>query len=240
MKEMEANIHRQQNRVVGRFHINSAYDTLFGFLGSCNEVSSSNSTTDNRLDDIDSESLNTDDFSSSTSSERKIYHTPPNDQFKTPSSSNTETSSPILENECEAVSYDLELSTNDETELKLRTEAGTEKITLHEESGSSSEDRKPSSRHNVEESRESMSSITSDNHAIKAMLQKANQNHESFPYTLRRLLNVESQAGHRSIQWLKDGNGFEVIDQNVLENEVLPRYFPTSCIFQSFVRRLYR
>lgn len=36
-----------------------------------------------------------------------------------------------------------------------------------------------------------------------------NQNRETFPYTLRRMLNAETQADHKAIKWLTAGDGFE-------------------------------
>ncbi|KAL3805825.1 hypothetical protein HJC23_007786 [Cyclotella cryptica] len=63
---------------------------------------------------------------------------------------------------------------------------------------------------------------------------------ESFPCTLLLMLNNEATAGGKSIKWLPGGGGFEIIDQNALEKDILPKYFPSSCMFQSFVRRLYR
>jgi hypothetical protein len=63
---------------------------------------------------------------------------------------------------------------------------------------------------------------------------------ESFPLQLTLMLNRESEAGSESIRWLSDGDGFEIVDQNAFEKEILPKYFRLPCIFQSFVRRLYR
>ena len=67
-----------------------------------------------------------------------------------------------------------------------------------------------------------------------------NQNVRSFPYTLLLMLNDETEEGGKSIKWLPGGEGFEIVDQNALEKDILPKYFPSSCMFQSFVRRLYR
>ena len=243
MRAPESNVHNLLIGAADRFHINSAYDTLFGLMDSCNEVSSNDnhSTGDNLLENIDSESLNTDDFSSSTSTDLKTSSTSPSDELKTSSSSNTENGTPNKKDESETASDDHKPSSSDEPNLTLGTATETDSINFHDESEPSSDDRKPSSRHDSQEGKgDSRPSIPSDQHAIQASLKQANQNHESFPCTLRRILNVETQAGHRSIQWLSDGDGFEVIDQNTLEKEVLPKYFPSSGLFQSFVRKLYR
>ena len=63
---------------------------------------------------------------------------------------------------------------------------------------------------------------------------------KSFSTQLMDMLNSETDAGGNAVQWLSDGTGFIIRDQNNFERQVLPRYFGSPCIFQSFVRRLYR
>lgn len=100
-----------------------------------------------------------------------------------------------------------------------------------------SEDRKPSPRVQTEE--EKSGDAASDARNISSS-NLPNQNQESFPCTLLLMLNNETEAGGKSIKWLPGGEAFEIIDQNALEKDILPKYFPSSCMFQSFVRRLYR
>ena len=202
-------------------------------MESRNEVSSAGG--DILLENIDSESLCTDDFSSSTSTELKTSSTSASDEIKTSSSSNTENGTPNKKNESETANVDQKRPSSDESNLSLGV------TNFCEESEHSSGDRTPSRKCGSQrEEGETRPSLPSDQYALQASLKQANQNHESFPHTLRRMLNVETHSNQRSIQWLVNGDGFEVIDQNTLEKEILPRYFPSSCIFQSFVRRLYR
>lgn len=63
----------------------------------------------------------------------------------------------------------------------------------------------------------------------------------SFSVQLWNMLNRETDAGRDAVQWLRNGNGFVINRQNEFEQNILPKYFGDSpCIFQSFVRRLYR
>eukprot|EP00804_Cyclotella_cryptica_P005691 CCRYP_000057-RA/>CCRYP_000057-RA protein AED:0.18 eAED:-0.00 QI:0/0/0/1/0/0.5/2/0/403 len=100
-----------------------------------------------------------------------------------------------------------------------------------------SDDRKPSPNQQSEEEK-SGAAANDDRNLSSSNL--ANRNKESFPCTLLLMLNNEATAGGKSIKWLPGGGGFEIIDQNALEKDILPKYFPSSCMFQSFVRRLYR
>ena len=59
-----------------------------------------------------------------------------------------------------------------------------------------------------------------------------------FSTQLYYMLNIETNAGSRAVQWLPDGRGFVIRNQNQFE-QMLPKYFDT-CIFQSFLRRLNR
>lgn len=62
----------------------------------------------------------------------------------------------------------------------------------------------------------------------------------SFSVQLWNMLNSETDAGRDAVQWLRNGNGFVINSQNEFEQKILPKYFDSPCIFQSFVRRLYR
>ena len=62
----------------------------------------------------------------------------------------------------------------------------------------------------------------------------------SFSVQLWNMLNSETDAGRDAVQWLRNGNGFVINSQNEFEQKILPKYFHSPCIFQSFVRRLYR
>jgi hypothetical protein len=59
-----------------------------------------------------------------------------------------------------------------------------------------------------------------------------------FSTQLYSMLNSETDAGNQAVQWLQDGRGFVIRNQKQFE-QLLPKYFDT-CIFQSFLRRLYR
>lgn len=59
-----------------------------------------------------------------------------------------------------------------------------------------------------------------------------------FSTQLYDMLNIETDAGSQAVQWLTDGRGFVIRNQMQFE-QLLPKYFDT-CIFQSFLRRLYR
>jgi hypothetical protein len=59
-----------------------------------------------------------------------------------------------------------------------------------------------------------------------------------FSTQLYDMLNIETDAGRQAVQWLTDGRGFVIRNQMQFE-QLLPKYFDT-CIFQSFLRRLYR
>mmetsp|Transcript_38915 Transcript_38915/g.81401 ORF Transcript_38915/g.81401 Transcript_38915/m.81401 type:complete len:289 (+) Transcript_38915:189-1055(+) len=62
----------------------------------------------------------------------------------------------------------------------------------------------------------------------------------SFAMQLMGMLNSEAENGSDAIQWLPNGRGFIIKRQNEFEQHILPRYFDSPCIFQSFLRRLYR
>lgn len=215
----------------GRFGllINPNYDVLFGLMKSHEELSSyneddgSNEEEDVLGGSLEDESLHTSDFSTSTSTELKTTSTSsPSDGLKTSSGS--------TENENE--------TNHSEEGEALHPAPYTATETLDEESKTTSDNRKPPSKSDEEE--KAQTSPRSE-HFIHSELNQANQNHESFPYTLRRMLNIETElADQQSIKWLAAGDGFEVIDQNDLEKTVLPKYFPSSCLFQSFIRKLYR
>lgn len=103
-----------------------------------------------------------------------------------------------------------------------------------------SDDCKPSSKRteNVADSK-----TYSDSRKPSASHQNENKGEtskvESFATQLMHMLNSEADAGSNAVQWLQDGSGFMIRDQQEFEQQILPRYFDT-CIFQSFVRRLYR
>lgn len=61
-----------------------------------------------------------------------------------------------------------------------------------------------------------------------------------LPFQLMRMLDKETEAKSAVVKWLSNGNGFEVMDQNGFEKEIIPKYFQGPCIFSSFVRKLYR
>jgi len=63
---------------------------------------------------------------------------------------------------------------------------------------------------------------------------------DSFAADLMYMISSEANDSNSAVQWLPDGNGFIIRDQKKFEEQVLPRYFGPNCIFQSFVRRLYR
>ena len=62
----------------------------------------------------------------------------------------------------------------------------------------------------------------------------------SFAVQLMDMLRSEAVAGGRSVEWLPNGTAFVIQNQTEFEEKVLPRYFDSPCIFQSFLRRLYR
>jgi len=62
----------------------------------------------------------------------------------------------------------------------------------------------------------------------------------SFAVQLMDMLRSEAIAGGRSVKWLPNGKAFMIQNQTKFEEKVLPRYFDSPCIFQSFLRRLYR
>ena len=61
---------------------------------------------------------------------------------------------------------------------------------------------------------------------------------KSFAVQLMNMLRGE--AGGTAVQWLNDGRGFIIRDQQQFEQNILPTYFDSPCAFQSFLRRLYR
>lgn len=82
-------------------------------------------------------------------------------------------------------------SDNDTSNGKASSCAATEtKTTI--------DDRKPPPKHDYQQKR-SESKVDEEN--------TPNQNKESFPHTLRRMLNAETEAG-KAIKWLTAGDGF--------------------------------
>lgn len=241
-----SNIHELYSRAYpGRFgiNINPHYDVLFSIMKSNHEELSSNDTNEGSSQqilghDLEEESLYTDDFSTSTSTELKTTSSSQSDDLKTSSGSAGNESEISHNEESENSSDDHKPSSTEDTKTVSCSATETE-TTLNESEIASDNDRKPSPRTNDDGEEEAQTSPHSE-HLIRAELNQANQNHESFPFTLRRMLNIETSAGHQSIKWLADGGGFEVTDQNALEKDILPKYFPSSCLFQSFVRKLYR
>ncbi|KAL7461762.1 hypothetical protein ACHAXS_002273 [Conticribra weissflogii] len=63
---------------------------------------------------------------------------------------------------------------------------------------------------------------------------------DSFPVVLMMMLDKETEAKSTVVKWLSNGDGFEVMNQNGFEKEIIPKYFQGPCIFSSFVRKLYR
>jgi hypothetical protein len=240
------NIHELYSRThpVQFGNINPHYDVLFSLMKSNHEELSSNDTNEGSSQQIlghnlEEESLHTDDFSTSTSTELKTTSSSHSDDLKTSSGSAGNESETNQSEESESSSDDRKLSSTEDTKPSFCSATETETTTLNDESEIASDDRKPSPRTENNDGEEAQKSPQSE-HLINAELNQANQNHESFPYTLRRMLNIETAAGHQAIKWLADGDRFEVSDQNALEKDILPKYFPSSCLFQSFVRKLYR
>lgn len=230
-------------------HFNPKYDILFGLMKSGVELSSNNnekgSSEEALGNDFDSESLHTDDFSSSTSTELKTTtnSSSPSSELKASSGSTENDNDSNHDKESESPSDDCKPHSRDEIKPASYTATETESTYLNDESKTTMEDRKPPSNPSDQHQDEETAAQTSprSEHIIHTELNQANKNHESFPYTLRRMLNAETEeASIKSIQWLKGGDGFEVVDQNTFETHILPKYFPTSCLFQSFVRKLYR
>jgi len=80
-----------------------------------------------------------------------------------------------------------------------------------------------------------------DRLSLPTLEEAAIESHKkSFPELLKTMLNEETKAGGKAISWLPEGNGFLVSDQNKLEKQLIPKYFKEKCLFQSFVRKLYR
>ncbi len=61
-----------------------------------------------------------------------------------------------------------------------------------------------------------------------------------LPSQLMTMLDKETEAKSTVVKWLSNGDGFEVMNQNGFEKEIIPKYFQGPCIFSSFVRKLYR
>jgi hypothetical protein len=136
---------------------------------------------------------------------------------------------------------DFSAQTNEERKTTASSITETDANTNRDGSETASDDRKPSpKREHASSAEESEGQATSDEDINRLSPNTSTQNQESFPEILMRMLNTEAEAGRESIKWLPDGSGFEVIDQNALEKDILPLYFPSSCRFQSFIRRLYR
>ena len=97
-----------------------------------------------------------------------------------------------------------------------------------------------SSQQDVSEDRKSDGfDVSKQTHRRSASLQKVEPSKaKSFSTQLYSMLNSETDAGSQAVQWLQDGRGFVIRNQKLFE-QLLPKYFDT-CIFQSFLRRLYR
>lgn len=65
------------------------------------------------------------------------------------------------------------------------------------------------------------------------------QTPSSFAVQLMNMLISETAIGGNSVRWLPTGNGFEIRNQELFTS-LLPRYFNTTAVLQSFLRRLYR
>jgi hypothetical protein len=238
------NVNQLYCKVQGRFNlsISPSYDVLLELLmkaGDEIQLPANGGSNAEGFGNIEEESFNTDDFSSSTSTELKTTSTSPSDELKT-SSGSTTSSNQNDNHETEIASDDRKPPSN---EPELSVFNVTETTDLNDDRETTSDDRKPASMPNNNQGQvQKEESISCTDHLMHESLNKViqlNQNHESFPYTLWRMLNNETGAGHQCIKWLADGDGFEVTNQNVLEKDILTKYFGP-CLFQSFVRKLYR
>ncbi len=63
---------------------------------------------------------------------------------------------------------------------------------------------------------------------------------KSFSTQLMNMLNSETESGSEVVRWLSDGSGFVIKRQNEFEQQILSKYFDGPCMFQLFVRKLYR
>ena len=134
------------------------------------------------LGNIEEQHFDTDDFSSSTSSEPNTSSSA-SDEHKTSSGSS------------------INDATNNNT-ISSRKELGTAPLAAAEAETMGTYDRNPLPKRN-------------DHHQDKlwtgALFDGAllNENAESFPYTLKRMLDAETLSNPDTIRWLPAGDGFE-------------------------------
>lgn len=232
------------NSIPNRYHsrignpIHPSYDILLDLMMADNlSFSTDESSVNCLLYNVEREAFDTDDFLASTCTELKTKNIS-SSELKTSSGSaengeiktNQKGGSDVSSDDGESANGDIKTSSCNaaETEMQKRNQ--------DDKSETTSDDGKPAAK-SYDDHDENKSS-TRLGSSIHFPLKQSSQNGESFPCTLRHMLNHESSVGH--IKWLEGGDGFEVINQNALEKDILPRYFPSRCLFQSFVRRLYR